>query len=75
MTRKERDHERYMRQREERLKRQREYYKANREQCRESVRKCQMRATVERLRNYERKTEQNTPAWRAGTRAGLPKRG
>lgn len=41
MTRKERDHERYMRQRDERLKRQREYYATHREQCRESVRKSQ----------------------------------
>ena len=45
MTRKERDHERYMRQRDERLKRQREYYATHREQCRESVRKCRIRAT------------------------------
>lgn len=41
MTRKERDHERYLRQRDERLKRQREYYATHREQCRESVRKSQ----------------------------------
>ena len=61
------DHERYLRQREERLRKQREYYKANRERCRESVRKCQMRATVERLRYYERTREYNTGCATAGT--------
>lgn len=39
MTRKERDHERYMQQREERLQRQRAYYAAHREQCREAVKR------------------------------------
>ena len=51
MTRKELDHERYMRQRDERLKRQREYYATHREQCLESVNRCRNRKIQV---NYER---------------------
>ena len=43
MTRQEKDHERYLRQRETRLAKQRAYYQAHREQCRESVRRAQKR--------------------------------
>ena len=39
MNRKERDHERYMQQREQRLQRQREYYATHREQCRAAVKR------------------------------------
>lgn len=51
MTRKERDHERYMRQRDERLKRQRAYYQANRDRCRESVRNSERRRFLRELLN------------------------
>lgn len=52
MTRRqETDHARYMRHREERLSRQRAYYAANREKCRESVKRSQRKAFI---RNYER---------------------
>lgn len=39
--RKQLDHERYLRQRDERLERQRAYYRENREKCREAVKKSQ----------------------------------
>jgi hypothetical protein len=51
MTRKERDHERYLRQRDERLKRQREYYATHREQCRESVRNSERKRFLRELLN------------------------
>jgi hypothetical protein len=44
-----RDHERYMRHRSERLERQRMYYREHREQVIESVKACQRRR-VEKLR-------------------------
>ena len=37
------DHERYMRNREERKKKQRAYYAANRERCRAKVKECKER--------------------------------
>ena len=40
------DHERYLREREERLRKQRAYYQEHREQCRESVRKCRLAASL-----------------------------
>ncbi len=35
------DHERYMRNREERLQKQRDYYRDNTELCKASVKRCQ----------------------------------
>lgn len=37
------DHDRYMRQREERLAKQKAYYRENRERCIQKVRECQKR--------------------------------
>ena len=54
MTRKERDHERYLRQRDERLKRQREYYATHREQCRESVRNSERKRFLREILNKPR---------------------
>ena len=43
------DHERYMRNREERLQKQRDYYRDNTELCKVSVKRCQKKR-VERER-------------------------
>lgn len=51
MTRKERDHERYLLQRDERLKRQREYYATHKEKCRESVKKSKRKRFLRELLN------------------------
>ena len=49
-TRKQKDHERYMRNRKERLKRQREYYAQHREYFKEYYRKKHAEATEKLLR-------------------------
>ena len=49
-TRKQKDHERYMRNREERLKRQREYYAEHREYFKEYYRKKHAEAIEKLLR-------------------------
>ena len=43
------DHERYMRNREERLQKQRDYYRNNTELCKDSVKRCKKKR-VERER-------------------------
>ena len=44
------DHERYMRNREERLQKQRDYYRNNTELCKASVKRCKKkRVEMERL--------------------------
>ncbi len=56
MTRRESDHKRYLRQREERLKKQRAYYAEHREECITSVKASQQkrRDREHTMRNYER---------------------
>ena len=49
-TRKQKDHERYMRNREERLKRQREYYSQHKEYFKEYYHKKHLEATEKLLR-------------------------
>lgn len=49
MNRKERDHERYMQQREERLQRQRAYYADHREQCRAAVKRSREKRIMKEL--------------------------
>lgn len=57
LTRKEKDHARYIAHREERLEKQRVYYRLHREQCKAKVKECKRRRD-ERLRyllqNYGR---------------------
>jgi len=68
------DHERYLRQRDERLRKQREYYKANRDEILSRKHETGFLTYGSNKRNYERTTEQNTTAWRADTRARLSER-
>ncbi len=60
LRRKKRDHERYMKHREERLAWQRAYYKANRDSCIASVKRSKRKRFIREL--YGRDTDDKTRA-------------
>ena len=60
MTKKEHDHERYLRNREERLKKQREYYKAHRDEILSTRHMMGFMKYGTIRQNYERNTRNTT---------------